>query len=346
MSPLIWSLLITSLSTSTIITMASHHWLLAWIGLELNTLSILPIIMKPHHPRAAEATIKYFLVQTLAATTILFASTMTAWQNGHWSITNSPPSITTATIAMAIMLKLGLTPTHLWYPDVLQGATLNTALLISTWQKIAPLSLLLMMHNALPHPLLSLVGLSSALIGGWGGLNQTQTRKIMAYSSIAHMGWITVALTTNPPITTLTLITYTAMTATMFSSLSASTTKTITHLGTTWTNSPMMTALTLLALLSLSGLPPLSGFMPKLLILNELTTKALLPLSTLLILASLPSLFFYTRLAYMTTLTTPPNTTSTEHKWRFKNTYTTTTMLITTTTLLLLPLTSALYTTT
>nr|ATX74344.1 NADH dehydrogenase subunit 2 [Gehyra nana] len=345
MNPIIWSILITSLSTSTIITMASHHWMLAWLGLELNTLSILPIVMKPSHPRATEATMKYFLIQALAAALILFASTMNAWQTGLWDITSSTHT-TTAIISMAILLKLGAAPVHLWYPEVLQGTTLNTALLISTWQKLAPLSLLYMMHTNLPNKLLLLAGLLSALLGGWAGLNQTQTRKIMAHSSIAHMGWILIALNMTPELTTLTLLAYMIMTTAMFSSLNTSMTKTITDMGTTWSSSPTMTTLTLLTLTSLGGLPPLTGFMPKLLILNELSTKPLLPMATLLALASLPSLFFYIRMAHTTTLTTPPTTTNIEHKWRFKITPPPAHTMTTALALLLMPLSPTLYTTT
>uniref|UniRef100_G9HTN1 NADH-ubiquinone oxidoreductase chain 2 n=2 Tax=Gehyra pilbara TaxID=747215 RepID=G9HTN1_9SAUR len=345
MNPIIWSILITSLSTSTIITMASHHWILAWLGLELNTLSILPITMKLHHPRATEATMKYFLVQALAASLILFASTLNAWQTGLWATMNPTPT-TAAIITMAVLLKLGAAPTHLWYPDVLQGTTLNTALLLSTWQKLAPLALLYMMYNSLPTNLLLLTGLLSALLGGWAGLNQTQTRKIMAHSSIAHMGWIMIALTTSPQLTTLTMITYMTMTAAMFYTLSTNTTKTITDMGTTWSMSPTVTTLTLMTLTSLGGLPPMTGFMPKLLILNELATKSLLTLATTLALASLPSLFFYIRMAHTTTLTTPPNTTNTEHKWRFKSTYKPSPTPTMTLALLTTPLTPMLFTTT
>uniref|UniRef100_G9HTM9 NADH-ubiquinone oxidoreductase chain 2 n=1 Tax=Gehyra sp. MPH-2011 TaxID=1127071 RepID=G9HTM9_9SAUR len=344
MNPIIWAIMITSLSTSTIITMTSHHWLMAWLGLELNTLSILPIIMKPHHPRATEATTKYFLVQALAAAMILFASTMNAWQTGHWAISSSSTTTTTI-ITMAIMMKLGVAPVHLWYPEVIQGTTMNAALLISTWQKMAPLALLYMMHNNLPHNLTLLTGLLSALVGGLAGLNQTQTRKIMAHSSIAHMGWLLIALSLNQQLATLTMLIYIITTSAMFISLNTTSTKTITDMGTTWSASPSMTTLTLLTLTSLGGLPPLTGFMPKLLILNELTTKTLLPLTTSLALASLPSLFFYVRMAYMTTLTAPPNTTNTEHKWRFK-TLTQHPTLTMTLALMLLPLTPTLHTTT
>nr|AEA37937.1 NADH dehydrogenase subunit 2 [Heteronotia spelea] len=343
MSPLIWTALITSLTTSTVIIMASHHWLLAWLGLELNTLSILPIIMRSNHPRTTEAATKYFLIQTTAATLILLASTMNAWQTGSWNIMQpSSPTITTITTT-AIMMKLAIAPAHLWYPEILQGTTMATALIISTWQKIAPLTLLYLLINHLSTNTVLLLGLLSALLGGWSGLNQTQTRKIMAFSSISHMGWLLTALCLSPSLTTLTMITYLAMTTTMFLSLTTSSSKTLLDLGTSWTHSPILLTTTMLTLLSLAGLPPLTGFMPKLLILKELVTMKLLALSTVLALTSLPNLAFYTRMAYLSTLTIPPNTTNSEYKWRFKPTMpplAPTTALLTT---LALPMTPLLY---
>nr|ADL70922.1 NADH dehydrogenase subunit 2 [Heteronotia binoei] len=346
MSPSIWATLIISLTTSTIIIMASHHWLLAWLSLELNTLSILPIIMRSNHPRTTEAATKYFLVQTTAATLILLASTMNAWQTGSWDITQSPSPLATTLATMAIMMKLAIAPAHLWYPEVLQGSTMTTALIISTWQKIAPLTLLYLLINHLSTNTVLTLGLTSALLGGWTGLNQTQTRKIMAFSSISHMGWLITALCLNPDLTTLTMITYMTMTTAMFLSLTMSSSKTLLDLGTSWTHSPILLTTTMLTLLSLAGLPPLTGFMPKLLILKELVTMKLLILSTTLALASLPNLAFYTRMAYLTTLTTPPNTTNSEHKWRFKTPMTPLTPTTTLLTMLILPMTPLLYLTT
>nr|ANA11998.1 NADH dehydrogenase subunit 2 [Cyrtodactylus murua] len=344
MNPLIWSTLLLSLLASTIITMSSNHWLTAWLGLELNTLSVLPIIMKSHHPRATEATTKYFLIQATAATMILLASIMNAWQTGLWSIQHTSPTSTLLT-TIAIMLKLGLAPIHLWYPQVLQGVTMNTALVISTWQKIAPLTLLYMTHHNLNHTVLLLLGLSSALIGGWGGLNQTQIRMIMAFSSIAHMGWLITAMTLSPDLTTLTMLTYMIMTIATFMPI-ATTTKTITDMGTTWPLSPSTLTTTMIALMSLGGLPPLTGFMPKWLILKELTSMGLTTLATLILMASLPSLFFYIRLAHMTMLTTPPTTTNTEYKWRFKPSQLAHTAPLIAMATLMLPLTATLLTTT
>nr|AIS92208.1 NADH dehydrogenase subunit 2 [Cyrtodactylus sp. 4 IA-2014] len=342
MNPLIWSTLITGLTTSTIITMTSHHWLLAWLSLELNTLSILPIIMKPRHPRAAEAATKYFLIQAAAATMILYASTVNAWQTGHWSIPNSSYTTTILTTT-AIMLKLGLAPVHIWYPQVMQGTAMYTALTISTWQKLAPLTLLYMMHNHLNQTVLLLTGLLSALIGGWGGLNQTQTRMIMAFSSIAHMGWLITALALKPSLATLTMLMYMIMTTAMFTPLAFTSAKTITDIATAWPMSPTILTTTMITLMSLGGLPPLTGFMPKWLILKDLLETHMTPMATLLLLASLPSLFFYIRLAYLTMLTAAPTTTTASHQWRFKPKHPTNTTALIMATAMLLPLTPSLY---
>nr|ADF59279.1 NADH dehydrogenase subunit 2 [Cyrtodactylus jellesmae] len=344
MNPIIWSTLLTSLLTSTIITMSSSHWLLAWFGLELNTLSILPVIMKSHHPRATEATTKYFLIQTTAATMILMASILNAWQTGQWSIVHTTPTTTLLT-TLAIMLKLGIAPMYMWYPPVLQGVTTNTALLISTWQKFAPLTLLYMTHNHLNHTMMLTTGLISALIGGWAGMNQTQTRTIMAFSSIAHMGWLVTAITISPSLATLTMLMYIIMTLATFMPI-ANTTKTMLDMGTTWSLSPTTMTTTMITLISLGGLPPLAGFMPKWLILKELTSTGLPMFAALLLMSSLPSLYFYIRLAYLTMLTTPPTTTNTEHKWRFKTSQSKLVTPMITATTLLLPMTMVLHTTT
>nr|QOV08577.1 NADH dehydrogenase subunit 2 [Lygodactylus bradfieldi] len=316
MSPLMWTVMVTSLLTSTTLVLSSHHWMLVWLGLELNTLSIIPIIIKTHHPRATEAATKYFLIQAAAAALILLAGTLNTWQTGQWTLTYTP-SISTTMIMVASMLKLGLAPIHFWYPDVLQGSTMLTALTISTWQKIAPLAILYMISQSTSTTML-MVGLTSALIGGWMGLNQTQLRKLLAFSSIAHMGWLMVALTLNPKLATMTFTLYIFTTTTTFLTLTPMAMKTAPDLSTANTSYPALATTLMLSVLSLGGLPPLTGFLPKWLILSELVLQNLTPLATLIALASLPSLYFYLRITYLATLTTPPSTSTTEHKWRFK----------------------------
>nr|WDE34158.1 NADH dehydrogenase subunit 2 [Bavayia jourdani] len=318
MNPATKTLLYFSMILGTTITMSSSHWILAWAGLEMNTLAIIPIISKQHHPRATEAATKYFLIQATASATILFASSLNAWKTGQWNIyqTSSPESIILLTLALA--LKLGLAPLHFWLPEVLQGSPLLITAIISTWQKLAPITILYMIINNLNQHTLMTLGLTSAILGGWMGLNQTQTRKIMAFSSIAHMGWIFMALAVSPNLTLLSLSIYLLLTTAMFTSLMMTVSKTLLDLGTTWPQTPALLSITMLTLMSLGGLPPLTGFMPKWLILKELTTNYLPAISTLMALSTLPSLFFYIRMSHMTSLTSPPETTTTGYKWRFK----------------------------
>nr|ABW04587.1 NADH dehydrogenase subunit 2 [Crotaphytus nebrius] len=318
MSPTTMMILISSLATGTIITLSSYHWLLAWIGLEINTLAIIPIISKQHHPRSTEAATKYFLTQAAASALILFSSTINAWEIGTWNILSMTNSQANVLLTMALAMKLGLAPAHFWLPEVLQGSTMKTALIISTWQKLAPTALMFLTINNLSPKILLTMGLLSTTIGGWGGLNQTQLRKIMAYSSIAHLGWIVTIAPMMTNIMILNLMIYITMTTSMFLALITTQSKTIQDTTTSWTSSPAITITTMLTLLSLGGLPPLSGFLPKWLILEELTTQNLTPMAMLLAMTSLLSLFFYLRLTYTTTLTLSPNTPPIKHKWRFK----------------------------
>nr|AAP94444.1 NADH dehydrogenase subunit II [Anolis cybotes] len=339
MSPTIFSIMLSSLATGTVITMTSHHWLMAWIGLEINTLAIIPIISMQHSPRATEAATKYFLTQAAASSLILFSSLINAWQTGTWDITQLSATQSCILLTMALSMKLGLAPLHFWLPEVIQGTTMLSALIITTWQKLAPMSLIYLTSNNLSTTTLLILGLLSTTVGGWAGLNQTQTRKIMAYSSIAHLGWMATIASIMTNILTMNLIIYLLLTMATFYSLIITKSKTIQDTSTTWTNSPYLMILMMLALLSLGGLPPLTGFIPKWLILEQLTAQNLITLALFMTMATLLSLFFYLRLTYTTTLTLSPNTTQTKFKWRFKLNTTTTPMSTTLTmAIFLLPL--------
>nr|YP_009230383.1 NADH dehydrogenase subunit 2 [Lateolabrax maculatus]AMH85761.1 NADH dehydrogenase subunit 2 [Lateolabrax maculatus] len=341
MNPYILTTLLFGLGLGTTITFASSHWLLAWMGLEINTLAIIPLMAQHHHPRAVEATTKYFLTQATAAAMLLFASTTNAWLTGQWDILQMCHPLPTTMITLALALKIGLAPTHSWLPEVLQGLDLTTGLILSTWQKLAPLALLLQIQPA-NSTLLIILGLMSTLVGGWGGLNQTQLRKILAYSSIAHLGWMILILQFSPSLTLLTLLTYFLMTLSTFLVFKLNKSTSINQLASSWAKAPAITSLTPLILLSLGGLPPLTGFMPKWLILQELTKQDLAITATFAALTALLSLYFYLRLSYAMTLTMSPNNLIGITPWRLLTPQLTMPLAaFTTSTLLLLPLTPA-----
>uniref|UniRef100_UPI0030FEDB69 NADH dehydrogenase subunit 2 n=1 Tax=Chilomycterus spinosus TaxID=1154646 RepID=UPI0030FEDB69 len=338
MSPYILTTLLFNLGLGTMITFSSSHWLLAWMGLEINTLAIIPLMAQHHHPRAIEATTKYFLTQATATAMLLFASITNAWLTGQWEIQQMYHPLPTTMATLALALKIGLAPMHLWLPEVLQGLNLTTGLILSTWQKLAPFALLLQIQPT-NSPLLIILGIMSTVIGGWGGLNQTQLRKILAYSSIAHLGWMILILQFSPSLTLMTLLTYFLMTFSTFLVFKLNETTTINSLATAWAKTPILAAITPLILLSLGGLPPLTGFMPKWLILDELAKQGLAPTATLAALTALLSLYFYLRLSYAATLTMAPNNPTGTTPWRLPSTQSTLPLAISTTaTLTLLPL--------
>nr|WNN66910.1 NADH dehydrogenase subunit 2 [Quasipaa spinosa] len=323
MNPTALVIVLLSLAIGTTTTLMSHHWLLAWIGLEINTLAIIPLMTKMPHPRAIEAATKYFLTQASASALVLFSSTMNAWQTGEWTITllSDPYTIT---LSMALMMKLGLAPLHFWMPEVIQGIPLSTGLILSTWQKIAPITLLLQISHLINTNLLIIMGLTSILIGGWGGVNQTQLRKIMAFSSIGHLGWMVIVLKFSPQLMLFNFTLYIIMTAAMFLSLMSMTSTKMSEISSSWPKSPILITTTMLTLLSLAGLPPLTGFSPKLLIILELAKQNTLLLIVVIMLASLLALFFYLRLTYIIILTLPPNIPNSLIHWRMTKTHFTT----------------------
>nr|AAL16588.1 NADH dehydrogenase subunit 2 [Gnatholepis thompsoni] len=342
MNPYITVFLYLCLIMGTTITVSSSHWLLAWMGLEINTLAIIPLMAQTHHPRATEAATKYFLTQATAAATLLFASITNAWLTGQWDIKLMTHPIPTTMIVLALALKIGLAPLHTWLPEVLQGLDLITGLIMSTWQKLAPFSLLLQIP-AYNQDLLILMGLASTLIGGWGGLNQTQLRKILAYSSIAHLGWMLIIVQFSPSLTLLALMTYLVMTTSTFLIFNFNNSKNINTLATSWAKAPLITTMAPLLLLSLGGLPPMTGFLPKWLILQELTKQQLPMTAVLAALTALLSLYFYLRLSYAMTLTISPNNLAGTSLWRLSSSQPT--ILLSTATLaalLLLPLAPAI----
>nr|ACR77887.1 NADH dehydrogenase subunit 2 [Amolops compotrix]ACR77897.1 NADH dehydrogenase subunit 2 [Amolops compotrix] len=342
MNPLALSVFLLSLAVGTTITLASYHWLLAWIGLEINTLAIIPIMTKTPHPRAVEAATKYFLIQATASALVLLSSLINAWQVGQWDIstlTNLPMNV----LSMALMMKLGMAPMHFWMPEVLQGISLPTGLILSTWQKIAPMGLLLQTSHQINLNLITVVGLTSILVGGWGGIAQTQLRKIIAFSSIGHLGWMVIILKYSPQLTLFSFSLYLLMTAALFMSLMIMSATKMSEISTSWPKTPALTATTLLLLLSLAGLPPLTGFAPKLLIILELIKQNSIMLTSILMMASLLSLFFYLRLAYIVVLTLPPNTPSSLATWRTPTKSPLLTAVLSTLAFTLLPLTATIF---
>nr|APC60634.1 NADH dehydrogenase subunit 2 [Phyllomys lundi] len=335
------STIYSTLIMGTLVTLISSHWLLMWAGLELSMLSIIPILMNKTNPRSTEAATKYFLTQTTASMMMLLSIIMTMVFSGQWSIIYSNNQIITFTLTLSLIMKLGLAPFHFWVMEVTQGTPLLQGMILLTWQKIAPLSILIQISPLINTPLMMSSALLSTLLGGWGGLNQTQLRKILAYSSIAHMGWMMVIINFNPSISLFNLIIYIMLTITLFITLHMNNSLTTLSLSHVWSTAPPIIIIILMNLLSLGGLPPLTGFAPKWVIIQELMKNNNIMIPMMMTMMALLNLYFYMRLMYSTTLTLFPSTNNTKTKWYFLNNNKMTTILspLTSLSIMTLPLT-------
>nr|ATN41295.1 NADH dehydrogenase subunit 2 [Macaca fascicularis] len=320
MNPLAQPIIYTTMITGTLVTALSSHWFLAWVGLEMNMLAFIPILMKKTNLRSTEAATKYFLMQSTASMILMMAIISNNLLSGCWTMTsyiNQPPSLMMTT---ALAMKLGMAPFHFWVPEVTQGTPLTSGLLLLTWQKLAPISIMYQIHPSINiHTLLTLSTLSIAM-GSWGGLNQTQLRKILGYSSITHMGWMMMTLVYNPMTTIFYLTIYIILTTTMFLTLSLSSSTTTLMLSRTWNKSTHLAPLMAPILMSLGGLPPLTGFLPKWIIIQELTMNNNFLIPSIMTIMTLLNLYFYMRLIYTTSLTLFPTSNNTKMTWQLENT--------------------------
>nr|QCT05186.1 NADH dehydrogenase subunit 2 [Microgale parvula] len=344
MNPIITLIIYATLITGTMTTMVSSHWLLTWMGLEMNMFAIIPLIMKTHSPRSIEAATKYFLIQASASMILLMAASLNFMNSGQWTMTNIDSQVASALLLIALMMKLGMAPFHFWVPEVTQGTQLFTGLIILTWQKLAPLSIMYQITPSLDPNIMLTSAILSILIGGWGGLNQTQLRKIMAYSSIAHMGWMAAVLLFNPSLMLLNLLMYIIFTLATFTIMMNCLTSTTSTLSMAWNNFPFLVTMLLTVLMSMGGLPPLSGFIPKWLIIDELIKNNNIALAMTMATMALLNLYFYMRLIYASSLTLFPSSNNIKFKWKISTPHKTLLLpTILTLSSLMIPITPMIY---
>jgi len=272
---------------------SANSWLRAWIGLEINLLAFIPLIRDNNNLISTEASLKYFLTQALASSVLLFAVVII--------FLNNYPSIqintlyTKIIILSSLLIKRGAAPFHFWFPNVMEGLSWINRLILITWQKIAPLILI---SSTMQSRVIIVTIFLSVIIGALGGLNQTSLRKLIAYSSINHLGWIFTAIEARESLWVAYFIFYSFLS---FSIIFIFNTFKISHINQLFSlffNSKTIKFIVFLNLLSLGGLPPFLGFIPKWLVIQSLIANRQLITITVLTVTSLITLFFYLRLCF------------------------------------------------
>lgn len=277
-----WSLFISSF-----IALSASIPLYTWAALEVNTIAFIPIILDPSKPERVRAAIKYFFIQAYASL-IFLAGPLLSY-------------IPEMTIFLAIIIKLGISPFHNWYPSVVTGLNWLSAFFISTWQKIAPLWIL--SENIYNYNLVAVIAAVNAVVGGVGGLIQTEIRPLLAFSSIGHIGWLLFSIPLSNLIILLYFISYSIhliILIYLFYWSKINTPKDLSSSNSLSLKTKLILAVTLL---SLGGLPPLLGFIPKFLILLISAPLFIAPL--FLILGRYINIYYYISIIWIRFITNP-----------------------------------------
>nr|YP_009121607.1 NADH dehydrogenase subunit 2 [Heliconius ismenius]AJF94287.1 NADH dehydrogenase subunit 2 [Heliconius ismenius] len=274
---------------STMISISSNSWLGCWIGLEINLLSFIPLISSPNNLLNSEASLKYFLTQSIASINFLFSILLNLFFLKMFF--NDLLSII---MNSAMLMKMGSTPFHFWFPNIMEGLSWFNSFILMTWQKISPMILLSYNMN---FNFLIFIMILNVMIGAIGSFNQTSLRKLMAFSSINNIGWLISALLISENLWLMYFLFYSMF---LFISCFLFYITNIFYMNQLFNfNFNFLIKFSIMInFLSLGGLPPFLGFFPKWIIINFMINNNLIIINFLFIMSSLIMLFIYIRIIY------------------------------------------------
>nr|YP_010166777.1 NADH dehydrogenase subunit 2 [Scarodytes savinensis]QRV62881.1 NADH dehydrogenase subunit 2 [Scarodytes savinensis] len=292
---------VSTLFMGTLITISSYSWLGAWMGLEINLLSFIPLISMKNNSFSSEASIKYFLIQALASSIFLFSVIMLITKSKMINELFIFNKILFMIMNSTILLKLGAAPFHFWFPEIIEGMNWLNSLILMTWQKIAPMVIL--SYTIKNSMFILMIIVMSTFIGSIGGLNQTSLRKMLAYSSINHMGWMLSSFLMNEIMWIIYFIIYSFMSISIVLIFNSFNMFLLKQLFMMINKNYLIKFFITLNLLSLGGLPPFLGFFPKWIIIQNLSMNNFF-IVMFMIMMTLITLFFYLRICYSSILIT------------------------------------------
>nr|YP_009728185.1 NADH dehydrogenase subunit 2 [Euproctis seitzi]QIA46632.1 NADH dehydrogenase subunit 2 [Euproctis seitzi] len=274
---------------STLLTISSNSWLGCWIGLEINLLSFIPLISNSNNLFSSEASLKYFLIQSIASINFLFFILMTMiFKNFLMNF------LIMIMMNSSMFMKMGSVPFHFWFPNMAEGLMWFNNFILMTWQKISPMIILSYYFNM---KLMILMIIFNTIIGALGGMKQTSLRKLMAFSSINNLGWMLAAMMLSENLWFFYLLIYSFMISIMCFLFNFMNIFFINQLFIIKMNILIKINL-LINFLSLGGLPPFLGFFPKWIIINFSINNNLIFMILIMIMMSLIILFYYIRIIY------------------------------------------------
>ncbi|HEY0944818.1 MAG TPA: NADH-quinone oxidoreductase subunit N [Opitutaceae bacterium] len=318
-------ILLQAATTGAAVLAATIHFAIVFLGLELLSISLYGMIAYIfNRPHSLEAAVKYLILAATASAFLLFGMALIYAESGAMTFAgirilpetaDGAPAIFilggTALFLTGIGFKLALVPFHLWTPDIYQGAPVPVAAFLAAVSKGAVVSLLLRFALATDlatatslQVVVGTLAIASMLAGNLLGLLQRNLSRLLAYSSIAHLGYVLVALlaggAAGAEAVTFYVTSYLVAVLGAFAVISLLSTSARDgnelddYRGLFWRR-PVLAALFTAILLSLAGIPLTAGFLGKFIVLNAGVTASLWPLVLVLVAGSSIGLFYYLR---------------------------------------------------
>nr|YP_009441695.1 NADH dehydrogenase subunit 2 [Hydrochus carinatus]AOY39227.1 NADH dehydrogenase subunit 2 [Hydrochus carinatus] len=282
-----------TLILSSMISISANSWLSMWIGLEINLLSIIPLMNSSKNMMSSESSIKYFITQVFASSMLMFA--IIYMYNQSYNFINLNSFI----YMSALLTKMGAAPFHFWFPEVIEGLNWLNSMILLTWQKIAPM---IMLTYNLNINFLTIIIILCMLISGIMGINQISLRKIMAYSSINHMGWMISTFFFIETMWIYYFMIYTIITINLSFMFMKFNIFYLNQLYSILKENIFIKLFFILNFMNLGGLPPFLGFLPKWITVQTLIINKFYILSFFMMILTLLTLYFYMRITFSTIL--------------------------------------------
>jgi len=302
---------------------SANNFMSLYLGLELQSLALYVLAASQRDSgRATEAGLKYFVLGSLASGMLLYGASLVYGFSGTTGFdalakalaTDAPVGVTVGMVFIlaGIAFKISAAPFHMWAPDVYEGAPTPVTAFFAVAPKIAAFALLL---RVLTGPFGSMVeqwsqvivfvSIASMVVGGFAAIVQTNIKRLMAYSSIGHVGYALIGLAAGGPdgvrSVLIYLAIYLAMNVGAFAIILSMRQKDrslegIDDLAGLSKTHPMMALSLAIFMWSMAGIPPFAGFWSKWMVFSAAIDKGMIALSIIGVLTSVVSAFYYLRI--------------------------------------------------
>lgn len=306
-----------------LVLVSGYSLLVSYLGLELLSLSLYALVaFNRDSPLAAEAAMKYFVLGAIASGTLLYGMSLVYGVTGSLDIGDLRLAmiqkgdaislwVGVAFLVAGVAFKFGAVPFHMWVPDVYQGPPTAVTLYVGTAPKIGALALAVRLLTEgsvglapLWETMVAALAVLSLVLGNVAAIAQTNLKRMLAYSTIAHVGFILLGIVAGTPAGIQAALFYTLVYVIMAAgsfgflvllSSRGEEVEEIDDLRGLWQRSPWFALMLLLLMVSMIGVPPLAGFYAKWWILSALLNAGYLGLAIVAVVASVVGAFYYLR---------------------------------------------------